>query len=46
LESISNKEGEQGVLIATSSLASLVEMIWVNDEEWCKVNGIISIKIW
>jgi hypothetical protein len=33
LESTSNEEGEQGVLIATSSLASLVDMIWVNDEK-------------
>jgi hypothetical protein len=38
-------KGEQGVLIATSSLASLVEIIWVNDEEWCNVNGTSSIEI-
>jgi hypothetical protein len=36
LESTSNGEGEQGVLIATSSLASTVEMIWVNDENGAK----------
>jgi hypothetical protein len=45
LESTSNEEGEQGVIFAALSLASTIEMIWVNHEEWCKIDGISSIEI-
>jgi hypothetical protein len=45
LKSTSNEEGEQGVLIATLSFASLIKVIWVNGEDCCKVNGIDFIMI-